>query len=57
MAFLAAAIPYITAAVTAYSAVRQGESANAAAQGEAALMRQQANADQAASQRAYLEGP
>lgn len=55
MAQLAAALPYITTAVTAYSAVRQGEAANAAAQARAAQMRAQANAEQAAGQRAYLD--
>lgn len=55
MAFLAAALPYIATAVTAYSAIRQGTAANAVARSEAAQMEDQANAERAASQRAYLE--
>lgn len=55
MAFLAAALPYIATAVTAYSAIRQGTEANASAQNEALQLEAQANSERASSQRAYLE--
>ena len=55
MGQLAAFLPYIATAVTAYSAVRQGEAANAAAKGDAAQMRAQANTENASAQRAFLE--
>jgi hypothetical protein len=46
---------YAATAVSAYSAVRQGEAQKANAIGEAAQMRAQGNTEQASAQRAYLE--
>lgn len=54
MAFLAAAIPYIAAASTVIStvgAIKQGQDQAFQAQQQAAALRNQANADEAAAQR------
>lgn len=55
MAQLVALAPYIAGALTVYSSVREGEASNAAAQAEAIQLRQNANAERAAAQRAYLQ--